>query len=120
MHNEREICDIAEASAESGDGSTPQNPGKILINLHSGQLFQKESVARYFSVYPHPEDLVNRSPPPEKGLVLGLVLNKKSKPHAEKQEKRYIFMKKAFRRHNFHFRELSLHQARRARLTNMV
>ena len=38
----------SEASAESGDGSSSQNPGEILINLHSGQLFQKESAARYF------------------------------------------------------------------------
>ena len=32
----------SEASAESGDGSTPQNPGEILINLHSGQFFPKK------------------------------------------------------------------------------
>jgi len=36
----------------------------------------------------HPEALANRRLPPEKGLLLGLVLNKKSKPRAEKQEKR--------------------------------
>jgi len=34
----------------------------------------------------HLEALDNRSPPAEKGLLLGLVLNKKSKPRAEKQE----------------------------------
>ena len=32
----------------------------------------------------HPEALANRRLPPQKGLLLGLVLNKKSKPRAEK------------------------------------
>jgi hypothetical protein len=45
--------------------------------------------ARYFFLSGwHLELLDNRSPPAEKGLLLGLVLNKKSKPRAEKQEKR--------------------------------
>ena len=68
----------------------------------------------------HLEPLANRRPSPEKGLLLGLVLNKKSKPCAEKQEKRFIFMKKALRKQDFCFRELILPDDRRKPLTHMV
>ena len=61
----------------------------VTNKIHSGQLFQKELAARYYFLSGwHLELLDNRSPPAEKGLLLGLVLNKKSKPRAEKQEKR--------------------------------
>ena len=41
----------------------------VTNKIHSGQLFQKESAARYFSVYEASGDLSQQEAPPEKGLL---------------------------------------------------
>ena len=68
----------------------------------------------------HLEALANRRLPPEKGLLLGLVLNKKSKPRAEKLENQAFSVKMAVRETNEHIQSLLARLIRCDLLNSMV
>lgn len=54
--------------------------------IHSGQLFTKESAARYFSVYEASGGLSQQEAGSRKRTSVGTRVEQKSKPRAEKQE----------------------------------
>ena len=68
----------------------------------------------------HPKALTNRRLPPEKGLLLRLVLNKKSKPRAEKLENQAFSVKMATRETDKHIQSLLIRLIRHDLLNIMV
>lgn len=82
----RERTRNADGTLAGADYVIYELPQPVSEKPDSGQLSKRNQLPAIFLFMRHPEALANRSPPPEKGLLLGLVLNKKSKPRAEKQE----------------------------------
>ena len=75
--------------------------------------------AIFLSIW-HSEALANRRLPPEKGLLLGLMLNKKSKPRAEKLENQAFSVKMATRETDKHIQSLLIRLIRHDLLNIMV